>query len=582
FTKCDDLMRELLLVTICRCLERSSLRIVIGLQSEFLDLFWDSVSAVPGHAHVFVDMSDRVVRLRPFSREQAKEVLSELLAPTTASADQHWKDTVSDFCDTLVSQLVRTDGLGRLQTAVEVVVPAELQLIGWTLEQRTGTLRAYTRERLGVLGGRSGLYRLFLDDLFEGAGALTLGVVTEQGFWRFLALFADKRMGESSITVADGARAMHVRESLALSVMEFLRESRVLRARGPDKPSADTVYELQHPLLRDVIEEAGHPKWRIIRQRQKRLEFYASEWRRRTQGAPLRRGRRVLVAIGRPPVGFVELVALRTTPMSREVRSMMRFAALSHAVRAGAVVLCLFGYYWALGLWPLSVHWYRSPFLSREQICDPAKAEGTYCLLRAAAAGDLGAVRYIAERGADIEAVDANGETPLYIACTQYGGNIECAEYLLLRGANPNAPNKFGYTPIHGAAYLGNQRLFDLLVNNGADPRHADIEGMTPLHKAVRSKNEQGSALIIQALCTTLAANPDRGVNINAADIAGNTPLHAAVMLANAAKVRQLVQLGAAPQAKNAVQWTCRELARQLHDRAPSPSRREILDILSD
>jgi ankyrin repeat protein len=59
-------------------------------------------------------------------------------------------------------------------------------------------------------------------------------------------------------------------------------------------------------------------------------------------------------------------------------------------------------------------------------------------------------------------------------------------ELLINNGANINARNRSGMTPLHAAALMGQYKAVELLVNKGADVNAKNNEGITPLQIASR------------------------------------------------------------------------------------------------
>ncbi|GAB1318562.1 Ankyrin-1 [Madurella fahalii] len=103
--------------------------------------------------------------------------------------------------------------------------------------------------------------------------------------------------------------------------------------------------------------------------------------------------------------------------------------------------------------------------------------------LYAAAEWGLGeAVDALLEAGADIDALDAHGQTLLARAARE--GKADAVNCLLEKGAEVNKADKFGAMPIHRAARAGNLRVAEFLLSAGADVEGRDAKGLSPLHLA--------------------------------------------------------------------------------------------------
>jgi ankyrin repeat protein len=112
--------------------------------------------------------------------------------------------------------------------------------------------------------------------------------------------------------------------------------------------------------------------------------------------------------------------------------------------------------------------------------------------LRAAAAGDLGAMRLLLAHGADPNIATAAGTTPLMVAAgvnwavgeTFDEGPAALLEAVKLThelGNDVNAINSMGIAAIHGAANRGANDVIKYLAANGAQLDAPDKEGRTPL-----------------------------------------------------------------------------------------------------
>lgn len=84
--------------------------------------------------------------------------------------------------------------------------------------------------------------------------------------------------------------------------------------------------------------------------------------------------------------------------------------------------------------------------------------------------------------GADVNARDTYGATPLLLACID--GRPDIVRLFIKHGADVNAKSKPGDTPLHWACLHGHTSTARLLLDHGADVNAKDKEGNTPLDVA--------------------------------------------------------------------------------------------------
>ena len=145
---------------------------------------------------------------------------------------------------------------------------------------------------------------------------------------------------------------------------------------------------------------------------------------------------------------------------------------------------------------------------------------------------DAQAVRKLIDNGADVNARDAEGNTPLILA--SFYASPKCVELLLEKGADANAANKAGVTALIRAAT--NYEKTRLLVNAGAKVRvrTADL-GNTPLILAAR---RAGNSRTVKLLL-------ERGADATERNNAGISPIISGAASGDLETVRLLLDAGA-------------------------------------
>jgi truncated hemoglobin YjbI/ankyrin repeat protein len=138
---------------------------------------------------------------------------------------------------------------------------------------------------------------------------------------------------------------------------------------------------------------------------------------------------------------------------------------------------------------------------------------GQTLLHEAAMFGDAELAVVLIRSGADPDAKEAEGHTPLYRAST---GDV--ARVLLAAGASADvASGPTRGTPLHQAARRGDVSVAQALLDHGATIDSRDAKGQTPLRRAVNCRQVQIVRLLVRY-----------GADPHAADHRGLTPLDVA------------------------------------------------------
>lgn len=114
-----------------------------------------------------------------------------------------------------------------------------------------------------------------------------------------------------------------------------------------------------------------------------------------------------------------------------------------------------------------------------------------------AATGNNELVAFLQSRGADINAGNANYDTPTHIACAC--GRGETVELLLRMGATFDVPNKAHETPLMLAAKSGLTSVVQTLIGKRANVKAVTRDGESVLHFAAQGGNPKVVQVLISS-----------------------------------------------------------------------------------
>jgi ankyrin repeat protein len=206
---------------------------------------------------------------------------------------------------------------------------------------------------------------------------------------------------------------------------------------------------------------------------------------------------------------------------------------------------------------------------------DHADGKGRTALQWAARETNVVAVQKLLEKGANPNIVDKKGRSPLHLrAAAQKNGNEICLDLLLTHskvkvddenGKGRNALRN----ALHNAASASNVMVVKYLINKGANPNAVDKSGDSPLLVAARQR--KGNPIID----LLLEAQKVKGMgDVNDRNKKGRTALHYAAAYSNEINAKHLIKKGANVNCRANVGDT------PLHYAALGAKKMKIIDLL--
>ena len=177
--------------------------------------------------------------------------------------------------------------------------------------------------------------------------------------------------------------------------------------------------------------------------------------------------------------------------------------------------------------------------------------------------GNKDAISELQKAEADPNISDADGYTCLHDA-VDVRFNKETLQAIIDHGANINAANKEGVTPLMQAFQIGNINAINVLLNAEADLSIIDKDGDTCLHRAVRVRCSK--KILHSVIC--------HGANVNATNKSRVTALRLAYQTGNEDAISELLKAGADPNIVDEAGETC------LHTAMRSKCSRKDLEAL--
>jgi hypothetical protein len=146
---------------------------------------------------------------------------------------------------------------------------------------------------------------------------------------------------------------------------------------------------------------------------------------------------------------------------------------------------------------------------------------------------NVGVMKVLVEHGANVNARNADGDTPVHWAA--HCGHVGAIKELVALGVDINTPNNEGRTPAHMAAQEGHVNTIKVLVKLGANIAARDNAGYTPMHAATEGIHVDVMKTLVKK----------HGADVNTRDDDGCAPIHHAAVQGHVKVIKVLAKLGA-------------------------------------